>query len=83
MGRNRDPSVYHTQEEDVMRESKVVVWIVGAICGIELLVAAMIGGAGLGSLFGVEGAIVAAATGLALAVGGQRLLKACEKVSTG
>ena len=49
-------------------KSRTVAAVVGFVCGIELIVAVVIGGAGLGAIFGWDGAIVGAA-GLVISVG--------------
>ena len=41
-----------------MRLSRRVSVVVGLVCGAELVVLAVVGGAGLGAMFGREGAIV-------------------------
>ncbi len=40
---------------------KTTAGIVGLVCGGELVLALLIGGAGIGSLFGLEGALVSGA----------------------
>ena len=49
-------------------------WVLGAVCGAELVIAATIGGIGIGAFFGLEGALVGliATTTIALLVA-QRL----------
>ena len=44
-----------------MKLSRTTAGIIGVVCGAELLVALVIGGAGIGSLFGWEAALVSAA----------------------
>lgn len=58
-----------------MKESKLVVWLIGVVCGIELLVAMTIGGAGLWAFLGLEGGIVLASAGLAVAYATRRFVK--------
>ncbi|MCL1593703.1 MAG: hypothetical protein M3132_05050 [Actinomycetia bacterium] len=57
-----------------MRTSKLWMWVLGAVCGAELVIAATIGGLGIGAFFGLEGALVGliATTTIALLVA-QRL----------
>ncbi len=47
-----------------MRLRRVVAWAVAIICGAELAVAVVIGGAGLSAILGWEAGLVAAAVGL-------------------
>jgi len=41
-----------------VRDTKVWIWIVGVVCGVELLAIAVVGSAGVGAFFGLEGALV-------------------------
>lgn len=41
-----------------MKDTKVWIWLVGLVCGAQLFVLVVVGGAGLGTLFGLEGALV-------------------------
>lgn len=41
-----------------MTNSKPWLWFVGVVCGAELVLAATVGGAGIGAFFGLEGAVV-------------------------
>ncbi len=42
-----------------MRSTKYLAWVVGLVCGAELVVAIMVGGAAASAVFGLEGAMVA------------------------
>jgi len=42
-----------------MTGTKYLAWVVGLICGIELVVAIVLGGAAVSTIFGLEGAMVA------------------------
>ncbi len=42
-------------------------WLIGIVCGAELVFAAVIGGAGLGAVLGPNGAVVGAAIAVAVA----------------
>ena len=43
-----------------MKTTKTTAGIIGLVCGAELVLALVIGGAGIGSLFGLEGILVTA-----------------------
>ena len=42
-----------------MKSTKYFAWIIGLICGMELLAAIVLGGAGASVVFGLEGMMVA------------------------
>lgn len=50
-----------------MTVSRLSAWAIGLVCGFELVVVATIGGAGVGSVLGLEGAIVAATMAFGIA----------------
>jgi len=41
-----------------LKNTKVWIWAVGVVCGLELLVVAVVGGVGVGAFFGLEGGLV-------------------------
>ena len=55
-----------------MKNTKYLAWIIGLICGVELVVAIVLGGAAASTLFGLEGAMVASllTIGASLTLGG-------------
>lgn len=44
-----------------MKDSRLWAGLLGVVCGAELVLAVIIGGAGVGAILGLEGALVAAA----------------------
>jgi hypothetical protein len=42
-----------------MKSAKYFAWVVGIICGVELLAAIVLGGAGASAVLGLEGMMVA------------------------
>jgi hypothetical protein len=55
-----------------MKSTKYLAWIIGLICGVELVLAIVLGGAAVSTIFGLEGAMVASllAIGTTLTLGG-------------
>ena len=55
-----------------MKSTKYLAWIIGLICGVELVIAIVLGGAAVGTIFGLEGAMVASllTIGATLTLGG-------------
>jgi len=39
-----------------VKDTKVWIWVIGVVCGLELLAIAIVGGAGIGAFFVLEGA---------------------------
>lgn len=55
-----------------VKSTKYLTWIIGLICGVELVVAIVLGGAAVSTIFGLEGAMVASlqTIGATLTLGG-------------
>jgi len=52
-----------------VKETKVWIWIVGVVCGLELLVIAIVGGAGIRAFFGLEGVFFVLEAALVVSIG--------------
>lgn len=70
MGRARSGPILASKDMEAMSNQNWKRWtgIIAAVCGAELVVAAAIGGAGIGVFFGLEGAFVAALVAATLAL---------------
>jgi len=65
-------SCYVRKCRPFVKSTKYLTWIIGLICGAQLIVAIVLGGVAVSTIFGIEGAMVASllTIGASLTLGG-------------
>jgi len=66
-----------------MKDNRVWLWAVGAVCGVPLLVIAVVGGVGLRAFFGLDGALVVSIAVAASVLSIRSLVTSRKKTRTG